>query len=1136
MKAELDPNMLSAVRAVVQEGMALREAARKYRVPRTTLQRRIHSTQVVAAVTATAPAHPAALPRTPTQQQHDATASDSSSTLNDNPPPPSSGQALGDTEPRKINENSVPALTGRKRSAVEMESNTSFVVDSPAQAILQRAIHVVLRSDPASLAGVHLKGPRKAINGKIRMLCHTAGRALDELSNELITEGRTVYKLSLGQSPFPVPQCIVDELRANAHERDYLPVAGLPALCEDIAAWGTRSLGLPYTRDDVLVGPGTKELLFVLQTVYYGDLLLPNPSCTSYAPQANIAGRNMFWLPTNPGDRWVLRPEVLEEHCAKDPKAPRVLILNSPSNPTGTVYREDELKALAEVARRYRVLVISDEIYSELHHVGEHHSISKFYPEGTIVSGGLSKWCGAGGWRMGFWLFPASMAWLRHSMIVMASETYTSVASPIQHAARRAFVPDCIELAAYKEKCCKILKIIGLWCCHELREMRVTVLDPEGGFYVFPCFGTQRELLADRGILTDIELCQRVLNDTGVALLPGSAFGRDPTELYVRVAFVDFKGDIALYLIESMLVAALYSRQGFFGVEGKYFDEILAVREIVESVLQAYQAYRMSQLLARPWLNRFYVTMLVVNCWMVPIVHFVCRHRVMHRRALGLLFDATLDFTSAMVVPTVLLFSYYPDFDVPSWGFPYTLWFDDMWVVNVVTEFQIMLVASWGDLASRCVFSIGLISCIESTKELLRESSPADAKKNARAKHQVPIADAKEQTLSPAAAARPSIAHARAWSSFRQLRHASLRRMLQSLQVMCAALGAVVVVLHLYAESAGNLDNCMIQVHPWLERKPACVLLQWDCHTRFDSGDAAAITAQWSKTSPAYVRRVLLLHCSQLQMPPLVTAFHEMTGMKVYNSTIAAWNSDAALTATNHPRMVLAYFARVNTSSTGELPPGLMTAPFPPTLWDIEFAVSNLRKLPDDLDTKWPLGLYFTCERCEFTAVPPAIVRLMPYWITFAENPFTGFPFEVFQIPVLEHFGLAGVPLPSLLPPTQGDSFLQDTSVRYLYLAGTNVTWLPRWVDAFAALPRSLWYQPALDLTFTPMCEAIGQMQAGTLERFPPEWTANVPADQLSRYMTVTRSNISALDGVVGCFAFAILGYPLGDEDGRYML
>ena len=86
---------------------------------------------------------------------------------------------------------------------------------------------------------------------------------------------------------------------ANSHQRDYLPVAGLPELCADIAAWGTDRLHVNYSRDDVLVGPGTKELLFVLQTVYYGDLLLPNPSCTSYAPQAAIAGRYLhqcFWI------------------------------------------------------------------------------------------------------------------------------------------------------------------------------------------------------------------------------------------------------------------------------------------------------------------------------------------------------------------------------------------------------------------------------------------------------------------------------------------------------------------------------------------------------------------------------------------------------------------------------------------------------------------------------------------------------------------------------------------------------------------------------------------------------------------------------------------------------------------------
>lgn len=97
---------------------------------------------------------------------------------------------------------------------------------------------------------------------------------------------------------------------------------------------------------------------------------------------------------------------------------------------------------IAKVAKKYRILVISDEIYSELHLGANdvHTSISKFYPEGTVVSGGLSKWCGAGGWRIGFWIFPSGLQWLRRSMLTMASETYTSVASPIQYAARRAFV------------------------------------------------------------------------------------------------------------------------------------------------------------------------------------------------------------------------------------------------------------------------------------------------------------------------------------------------------------------------------------------------------------------------------------------------------------------------------------------------------------------------------------------------------------------------------------------------------------------------------------------------------------------------------------------------------------------------
>ncbi|KAJ0392137.1 hypothetical protein ATCC90586_011977 [Pythium insidiosum] len=573
---------------------------------------------------------------------------------------------------------------------------------------------------------------------------------------------------------------------------------------------------------------------------------------------------------------------------------------------------------------------------------------------------------------------------------------------------------------------------------------------------------------------------------------------------------------------------SLFSRQGFFGVEGAHFDEILAVREIVESVLQAYQAYRMSQFLVRPWLNRFYVGMLVVNCWMTALVHLVFHRNELLRRVLSLLCDAVLDFTAAMVVPAVVLFSYYGDFDPEIWGFPAASWYDDVWVVKILSEFQIMLVMSWGDLASRCVFSIGLISCIESAKELIREkpslSQPSTSGPPVPAEPEKPV---------PAPHRPPE--RARLWASFRHARYKSLRRFLQALQALCAVLGVVVIVLHVYAESAPRLEQCLIQVNPWLERKPACVLLEWDCHISHESGDSVAVATQWAKSSPTFVQRIMILHCSVFEMPVLLTTFHELTGMKIYNTTIADWGADAALTATHHPEMVLVYLVRVNMSTTGELPAGLVTAPFPPKLVDIELAISNLHTLPDHLDTLWPPHMFFFCDHCQFATLPPVLSRMSPYWVTFAVNPFSAFPFEVFQIAGLEHFQLGGVSLP-LTPPTSDESFLQDTTVRYLYLPGTNLTWLPRWVDSFASLPRSLWFQPALDLTATPLCDAIGEMQAGRLDRFPAEWTANVAADQVSRYMYVERSNVSALASVVACNGMRKFAYGIEDDDARYSL
>jgi aspartate aminotransferase len=242
-------------------------------------------------------------------------------------------------------------------------------------------------------------------------------------------------------------------------------------------------------------------------------------------------------------------PERLEEICAEDPDRPRIVILNYPNNPTGGTYKLDELKQLAEVARRYRVVLLSDEIYGELHFRGQHVSVARFYPEGTIVSSGLSKWCGAGGWRLGTFLFPRSLHWLLDGMTAVASETFTATSTPVQHAAVRAYYGG-LDIERYLWHSRRILRALGRWCHETLAAAGLDVLKPAGAFYLYPDFAPVAEKLRARGLGSPRRICDRLLEDTGVAILPGTDFGGRDDELTARVAFVNFDGAQALAAAE----------------------------------------------------------------------------------------------------------------------------------------------------------------------------------------------------------------------------------------------------------------------------------------------------------------------------------------------------------------------------------------------------------------------------------------------------------------------------------------------------------------------------------------------------------------------------------------------------------
>ncbi len=394
---------------------------------------------------------------------------------------------------------------------------------------------------------------RVSLNLDVRGLDQSPTLAINDLSRELQRKGKAVYRLGLGQSPFPVPVPVVEALKHHAHEKDYLPSKGLPELRAAVAEFHRLKDSVKRRADDVLIGPGSKELMFLLQLVYYGELIVPTPCWVSYVPQAKILGRRISLIDSRYEDKWHVTAEQLERHCEceHDQYRPRILVLNDPGNPDGCTYTADQLKELAEVARRFEVVLLSDEIYGQLHHRGEHVSVARYYPERTIISSGLSKWCGAGGWRLGTFIFPPDLAWLLESMAAVASETYTSVSAPIQYAAVRAFRGGSV-IERYLWHVRRILAAVGGHCVRELWRAGVRVWEPEGAFYLFLDFTPLADVLAKRGIHDSAALCTRLLHETGVALLPGEAFQRPREELTARLAYVDFDGARALAASETI--------------------------------------------------------------------------------------------------------------------------------------------------------------------------------------------------------------------------------------------------------------------------------------------------------------------------------------------------------------------------------------------------------------------------------------------------------------------------------------------------------------------------------------------------------------------------------------------------------
>ncbi|HKG27265.1 MAG TPA: pyridoxal phosphate-dependent aminotransferase [Thermomicrobiales bacterium] len=363
----------------------------------------------------------------------------------------------------------------------------------------------------------------------------------------LEAQGRDVVHLEIGEPDFDTPENVIE---AGCHAlktgwTHYGPAAGQPELRQAIADYLNRSRGTSYGADQIVVTPGGKPIMFfvILALLEAGDeAIYPNPGFPIYESMINFTGATAVPAPLREEKAFALDVDELASLITPRTK---LLIINSPGNPTGGVLNRDEIAAIAELAVRHDLTVLADEIYAEILYEGEHVSIATMpgMAERTIILDGFSKTYAMTGWRLGYGAMPADFAGLIAKLMVN-SVSCTSMA--VQRAGLEALTGPQDEVwtmvEAFRRR--RDLIVDGLNAIPGL-----SCLSPKGAFYVFPNIS--------RTGLTSKQFADHLLNEHGVAALAGTAFGKHG-EGYLRLSYANSEENLrkALERIEAAVRTA----------------------------------------------------------------------------------------------------------------------------------------------------------------------------------------------------------------------------------------------------------------------------------------------------------------------------------------------------------------------------------------------------------------------------------------------------------------------------------------------------------------------------------------------------------------------------------------------------
>jgi aspartate aminotransferase len=336
---------------------------------------------------------------------------------------------------------------------------------------------------------------------------------LSDLVSQLKSKGEKILSLAIGEPDFPTPAHIVAAAKKALDDgyTKYTPAMGIPELREAVAEKSVKDNRIPATAENVLIAP-TKHALYetCMALLQEGDeCLIPDPGWVSYGPMVELASATPVPVAAADEEGFVPRPDDLAERVTR---RTRMIMLNSPSNPGGSVYPRSTMQAIADLAEDHDLIVVSDEIYEKIRYDGEHVSPASLDGmfDRTITVNGFSKTYAMTGWRLGWLVAPkpilAEIAKVQEHTITCC----TAFAQKAGVAALRGpTAPLTRMVSEFRARRDLILKEIK-------KSDRMTCVTPDGAFYAFPRF----EVPAD-----DSAVSERLLKDAKVAVTPGSAFG-----------------------------------------------------------------------------------------------------------------------------------------------------------------------------------------------------------------------------------------------------------------------------------------------------------------------------------------------------------------------------------------------------------------------------------------------------------------------------------------------------------------------------------------------------------------------------------------------------------------------------------